>query len=416
MFKILLPIICVTLTPIIPFGHPQSIQDNIDSVFGPQAPTTQRPPNSRGAGVIVTPEPNPDPTQSPQTFVNNGQQCLCVPYYMCDPTNQTVVDDGGVVDGFGVIDIRFDPQSCQDVLDVCCNSDKQREVTIVPVPIEQKPGRASGCGIRNVGGIDFQLSGNYNNEAGFGEFPWTVALIKISDDSCVCGGSLIHPKAVLTGNHCAKAFINDAKDLKIRAGEWDTQTTKERLPYQERITSRIFSHPNYNERSLANDVAIIELEDPFQLDQHINTICLPPSGYVSSSKNCFASGWGKDVFGKQGKFSVIQKKVPLPIVGFNECQTALQQTRLTSKFRLDTSFICAGGVPGVDTCQGDGGAPLVCPVGNPAQNRYSQSGIVAWGIGCHEDHPAVYANVALARDWIDSQIRYIGLDTSYYTY
>lgn len=88
------------------------------------------------------------------------------------------------------------------------------------------------------------------------------------------------------------SFLNDAKDLKIRAGEWDTQTTKERLPYQERIASRIFSHPQYNERSLANDVAIIELEDPFQLDQHINTICLPPSGYVSTSKNCFASGWG----------------------------------------------------------------------------------------------------------------------------
>lgn len=37
-------------------------------------------------------------------------------------------------------------------------------------------------------------------------------------------------------------------------GEWDTQTTKERLPYQERIVSRIFSAPNYNERNLANDV------------------------------------------------------------------------------------------------------------------------------------------------------------------
>lgn len=45
-----------------------------------------------------------------------------------------------------------------------------------------------------------------------------------------------------------------AKDLKIRAGEWDTQTIKERLPFQERIVSRIFGHPNYNERSLANDV------------------------------------------------------------------------------------------------------------------------------------------------------------------
>lgn len=48
-------------------------------------------------------------------------------------------------------------------------------------------------------------------------------------------------------------YVNAAKDLKIRAGEWDTQTTKERLPYQERIVSRIFTHPNFNERSLAYD-------------------------------------------------------------------------------------------------------------------------------------------------------------------
>lgn len=43
-----------------------------------------------------------------------------------------------------------------------------------------------------------------NNEAGFGEFPWTVALIRIIDDQLVCVGSLIHPKMVLTGNHCVK--------------------------------------------------------------------------------------------------------------------------------------------------------------------------------------------------------------------
>lgn len=59
---------------------------------------------------------------------------------------------------------------------------------------------------------------------------------------------------------------------------------------------------------------------------------------------------------------------------------------------------------------------MVCPVGDPSLNRYSQSGIVAWGIGCHENHPAVYSNVAIARDWIDAQVRLVGLDTSYYTY
>lgn len=57
------------------------------------------------------------------------------------------------------------------------------------------------------------------------------------------------------------------------------------------------------------------------------------------------------MFGKAGKYSVIMKKVPLPIVEFGTCQRALQGTRLGDKFRLDQSFICAGGVEGIDTCQ-----------------------------------------------------------------
>ncbi|KAG8034115.1 hypothetical protein G9C98_004568, partial [Cotesia typhae] len=53
---------------------------------------------------------------------------------------------------------------------------------------------------------------------------------------------------------------------------------------------------------------------------------------------------------------------------------------------------------------GDGGSPLVCPLGND-QERYTQAGIVAWGIGCGENNiPGVYANVATVRYWIDQQL------------
>lgn len=58
----------------------------------------------------------------------------------------------------------------------------------------------------------------------------------------------------------------------------------------------------------------------------------------------------------------------------------------------------------------------MCPVGRRSDNRYHQSGIVAWGIGCKDPIPAVYASVSLARDFIDSQMNFIGLGTSYYTH
>lgn len=149
------------------------------------------------------------------------------------------------------------------------------------------------------------------------------------------------------------------------------------------------------------------------LDDHINTICLPTQGLVSTDNTCVASGWGKDVFGKKGKYSVIMKRVELPVVDSQQCQQTLQSTRLGPRFRLDPSFICAGGQPGVDTCQGDGGAPLVCPTGK--DNRHVQSGIVSWGIGCKEDRPAVYVDVANFRSWIDSQMTLIGFGMNSYS-
>lgn len=47
----------------------------------------------------------------------------------------------------------------------------------------------------------------------------------------------------------------------------------------------------------------------------------------------------------------ILKKVPLGIVESSKCEQALRSTRLGWRFRLDHTFICAGGVDGIDTCQ-----------------------------------------------------------------
>lgn len=66
---------------------------------------------------------------------------------------------------------------------------------------------------------------------------------------------------------------------------------------------------------------------------------------------CFASGWGKNVFGKEGKYSVIMKKVQLPMVPIRSCQESLKKTRLGHRFELHPSFVCAGGEENVDTCQ-----------------------------------------------------------------
>lgn len=72
---------------------------------------------------------------------------------------------------------------------------------------------------------------------------------------------------------------------------------------------------------------------------------------MTSISRCTVSGWGKDMFGTQGQYQQILKKVDVPIVAPATCQTQLQTARLGSTYVLDTtSFICAGGEPNKDAC------------------------------------------------------------------
>lgn len=62
-----------------------------------------------------------------------------------------------------------------------------------------------------------------------------------------------------------------------------------------------------------------------------------------------------------GSYQHVLKMVDLAVMPNDKCQENLRTyTRLNSTFVLHDSFLCAGGQQGVDTCQGDGGGPLVC--------------------------------------------------------
>ena len=103
------------------------------------------------------------------------------------------------------------------------------------------------------------------------------------------------------------------------------------------------------------------------------------------------------------RYQEVLKEVVVPVISNEQCQKNLREnTRLGPFFELDSSFMCAGGVQGVDTCKGDGGSPLVCRQSN---GPWYQAGIVSWGIGCGEkDVPAVYASVATVSCWIDKEV------------
>ncbi|XP_037074410.1 fibroin heavy chain-like [Pollicipes pollicipes] len=303
------------------------------------------------------------------------QDCICVPYYLCK---------GGdiITDGAGLIDIRFGPaegegpksnSQCKSFLDVCCK---------VPTGFKE-------------------------SESQFGEFPWMAIILEEQRqggkrlEKYLCGGSLIADDVILTAGHC----VNDkrAGSIVVRLGDWDTKRETEIFPHEQFHVKHIEVHEDLNPRTLFNDVALLFLDGKVTLQPHIDTICLPEPDEDFDYAHCVATGFGRDKF-EGGTYQNIMKQVDLNIVPHDACQTKLRTTRLGRWFKLHDSFTCAGGEPGVDTCKGDGGSPLVCP-SKTDPNKYVQAGIVAWGIGCGEGGvPGVYASVPKLLTWVQEKL------------
>ena len=85
----------------------------------------------------------------------------------------------------------------------------------------------------------------------------------------------------------------------------------------------------------------------------------------------------------------------MPILANSFCTEEYSKHKYGIEFRSDT-MICAGYPEGgKDTCEGDGGGPLVC--------NGELQGIVSWGGACCGaiDQPGIYTRVCKFNDWLE---------------
>lgn len=136
-----------------------------------------------------------------------------------------------------------------------------------------------------------------NITAMLAEIPWVILISRKSggDESNFgrfATGSLIHPKVVLTAVHSLNR--QKADSLKAIAGDWDIQEYSEMklLQTQERDVETIKKHEDFSKESLQNDVALLFLISPFELNYHIDIICLPPVDLENYGSQCTVTGWG----------------------------------------------------------------------------------------------------------------------------
>ncbi|KAG7165472.1 Phenoloxidase-activating factor 2-like 1 [Homarus americanus] len=358
---------------------------------------------------------------------NPGRQCVCLPVNQQCPIGQlpsigTPIGGGGGNGGnfgAGVINVRIVnlPQAgvCPDQKMCCVNHGGgpvgPGTATPRPSPIRPNPVPIGDtrCGIQNPLPLPHQSP--QFAQADFGEYPWVAVVLDLSNNY-KGGGALIAPNWVLTAAHRVKGerqVIIHLINLKVRMGDLDVSTAQEHptLRHLEVNVARVVIHPNFDDKTLRHDVALLQLTQSINTGQfpHIGTVCLPEQGQLfAGHSQCWVTGWGKDAFNSTGLFQNNLKEVDLPVVDPTVCQERLRQTRLGTDFILDSnSFVCAGGFEGKDACTGDGGAPLVCP---NQSGQFTVVGLVAWGIGCATSEvPGVYVNIPNFVNFIYSTIR-----------
>ena len=98
---------------------------------------------------------------------------------------------------------------------------------------------------------------------------------------------------------CSLASGNISSVLKVRLGEYDVSVTTEQLAYEELDVSHVMVHPQFNNLSLANDIALLRFVQPARRRPHIDVVCMPHPGQVSETEGtrCVVTGWGRKLEG-----------------------------------------------------------------------------------------------------------------------
>jgi len=84
------------------------------------------------------------------------------------------------------------------------------------------------------------------------QFPWQVSLSNASNSQHVCGGVLISRYVVVTAAHCVR--FNQVGQVRIGS------SFRDRGGYTRRIR-RIVVHPNFNQTTFDNDIAVLTLRN-----------------------------------------------------------------------------------------------------------------------------------------------------------
>lgn len=177
------------------------------------------------------------------------------------------------------------------------------------------------------------------------------------------------------------------------------------------VISNIIQHPDYNQDTFDNDIAIVKTKKQILFSSDVGPTCLP-FRYTSedlTGKHVTALGiyynlrkelitpliallgWGTTEF--SGPKSDVLQAVNLTVISTSQCQEALPDNVIH-----DSQFCTHENDK--DSCQSDSGGPLY--YFEPSIGRLIQVGAISFGVACATARPAVNTRISSHLVWIVS--------------
>jgi secreted trypsin-like serine protease len=208
-----------------------------------------------------------------------------------------------------------------------------------------------------------------------------------SATSSWCGASVIDANWVLTAAHCV--IGETPSDVVVVAGDHRVSVTGE--GEQVRRGVQIILHPNYNNSTLNNDIALIRLNRPLVFNNNVAPIGV--GNLPATTTPLRVIGWGD--LSEGGSSPDALYMVGVPMVSAADCRAAYPGG-------ITSNMFCAGPkAGGKDSCQGDSGGPI----SNRVDGVWQQVGIVSWGDGCARPNAyGVYTKLQNYTTWINNNI------------